>query len=158
MVHRFDATLAPGGAISRLIPLLALGALLTACHDAERSLAPRSGGRQFSLSATQAVNGKIAFHSTRDGDFQIYVMRSEEHTSELQSRLHLVCRLLLEKKKKTEILHSAASNASRTLPLKHERTMIRPLQLPPTDTLTQQIQHVTIVTALDSLPCPGMTR
>src|SRR2546422_4140594 len=28
--------------------------------------------------------------------------RSEEHTSELQSRLHLVCRLLLEKKKKQE--------------------------------------------------------
>src|SRR2546422_8373631 len=28
--------------------------------------------------------------------------RSEEHTSELQSRLHLVCRLLLEKKKKSE--------------------------------------------------------
>src|SRR2546429_4276357 len=28
------------------------------------------------------------------------VGRSEEHTSELQSRLHLVCRLLLEKKKK----------------------------------------------------------
>src|SRR2546422_6876141 len=31
-------------------------------------------------------------------------MRSEEHTSELQSRLHLVCRLLLEKKKKKLIL------------------------------------------------------
>src|SRR2546429_4939627 len=31
-------------------------------------------------------------------------MRSEEHTSELQSRLHLVCRLLLEKKKKNGIL------------------------------------------------------
>src|SRR2546422_6277458 len=30
-------------------------------------------------------------------------MRSEEHTSELQSRLHLVCRLLLEKKKKEHI-------------------------------------------------------
>src|SRR2546422_1344144 len=29
--------------------------------------------------------------------------RSEEHTSELQSRLHLVCRLLLEKKKKEKI-------------------------------------------------------
>src|SRR5687768_17733706 len=29
-------------------------------------------------------------------------VRSEEHTSELQSRLHLVCRLLLEKKKKKE--------------------------------------------------------
>src|SRR2546422_11555200 len=32
------------------------------------------------------------------------VNRSEEHTSELQSRLHLVCRLLLEKKKK--LMHS----------------------------------------------------
>src|SRR2546429_7134672 len=31
------------------------------------------------------------------------VPRSEEHTSELQSRLHIVCRLLLEKKKKYEI-------------------------------------------------------
>src|SRR2546422_7758816 len=31
------------------------------------------------------------------------VQRSEEHTSELQSRLHLVCRLLLEKKKKKDI-------------------------------------------------------
>src|SRR2546429_5648019 len=31
----------------------------------------------------------------------IETMRSEEHTSELQSRLHLVCRLLLEKKKNT---------------------------------------------------------
>src|SRR2546422_2072145 len=30
--------------------------------------------------------------------------RSEEHTSELQSRLHLVCRLLLEKKKKINII------------------------------------------------------
>src|SRR2546422_3344058 len=29
--------------------------------------------------------------------------RSEEHTSELQSRLHLVCRLLLEKKKKKKL-------------------------------------------------------
>src|SRR5687768_18358356 len=31
--------------------------------------------------------------------------RSEEHTSELQSRLHLVCRLLLEKKKQTITSH-----------------------------------------------------
>src|SRR2546422_6745639 len=30
----------------------------------------------------------------------VLLLRSEEHTSELQSRLHLVCRLLLEKKKK----------------------------------------------------------
>src|SRR2546422_1954325 len=31
---------------------------------------------------------------------RLHLERSEEHTSELQSRLHLVCRLLLEKKKK----------------------------------------------------------
>src|SRR2546422_8040489 len=44
-----------------------------------------------------------AFHISED-DRKRYgnssVGRSEEHTSELQSRLHLVCRLLLEKKKK----------------------------------------------------------
>src|SRR2546422_8300796 len=34
--------------------------------------------------------------------------RSEEHTSELQSRLHLVCRLLLEKKKKKNRTITAA--------------------------------------------------
>src|SRR3989442_3031289 len=33
--------------------------------------------------------------------------RSEEHTSELQSRPHLVCRLLLEKKKEIHSVHSA---------------------------------------------------
>src|SRR2546422_7941461 len=37
----------------------------------------------------------------RDPDGDRRPRRSEEHTSELQSRLHLVCRLLLEKKKKT---------------------------------------------------------
>src|SRR2546422_3410854 len=36
--------------------------------------------------------------------------RSEEHTSELQSRLHLVCRLLLEKKKKKKIISAAREN------------------------------------------------
>src|SRR3989449_11468108 len=35
--------------------------------------------------------------------------RSEEHTSELQSRLHLVCRLLLEKKKNTDRNYDRAS-------------------------------------------------
>src|SRR5437870_5327557 len=35
-----------------------------------------------------------------EGQYVIANLRSEEHTSELQSRGHLVCRLLLEKKKK----------------------------------------------------------
>src|SRR2546422_5578932 len=39
--------------------------------------------------------------------------RSEEHTSELQSRLHLVCRLLLEKKK-TKTKNLSPSTARRT--------------------------------------------
>src|SRR3712207_7035619 len=36
-------------------------------------------------------------------------VRSEEHTSELQSRQYLVCRLLLEKKKNTSITHSTST-------------------------------------------------
>src|SRR2546422_2322105 len=42
----------------------------------------------------------------------VLAVRSEEHTSELQSRLHLVCRLLLEKKK----THHATSAAGRWPP------------------------------------------
>src|SRR5690554_720465 len=39
-------------------------------------------------------------------------LRSEEHTSELQSRPHLVCRLLLEKKKKKEHKYNTATDNS----------------------------------------------
>src|SRR5438477_5397473 len=50
--------------------------------------------------------------------------RSEEHTSELQSHVNLVCRLLLEKKKKearpqpgpTELLHASTQSSSHVLP------------------------------------------
>src|SRR2546429_4535150 len=35
------------------------------------------------------------------GRYEALLTKSEEHTSELQSRLHLVCRLLLEKKKRS---------------------------------------------------------
>src|SRR3712207_7187910 len=38
--------------------------------------------------------------------------RSEEHTSELQSRQYLVCRLLLEKKKKLQLLHLTLTSIS----------------------------------------------
>src|SRR2546422_5092208 len=47
------------------------------------------------------VNGQVfALFVITDAVAQAH--RSEEHTSELQSRLHLVCRLLLEKKKNRE--------------------------------------------------------
>src|SRR3712207_8877351 len=39
--------------------------------------------------------------SGESGDVELPLLRSEEHTSELQSRQYLVCRLLLEKKKFT---------------------------------------------------------
>src|SRR2546429_5921636 len=42
-----------------------------------------------------------------------FLLRSEEHTSELQSRLHLVCRLLLEKKKK-KIKYAYADTSEET--------------------------------------------
>src|SRR2546422_7524421 len=48
---------------------------------------------------SQAGFPVVGVASTIDNDLN----RSEEHTSELQSRLHLVCRLLLEKKKKNKI-------------------------------------------------------
>src|SRR2546422_6644724 len=50
----------------------------------------RAGGRRHDDSVGRVLTHLVAVH------------RSEEHTSELQSRLHLVCRLLLEKKKEDE--------------------------------------------------------
>src|SRR2546422_8625264 len=47
--------------------------------------------------------------------------RSEEHTSELQSRLHLVCRLLLEKKKKQQ---SSGRLANQRTSTPHRRSHI----------------------------------
>src|SRR3989449_7208685 len=50
------------------------------------------------LQAARLALGKRVGGENREADR----VRSEEHTSELQSRLHLVCRLLLEKKKNKE--------------------------------------------------------
>src|SRR2546422_5427845 len=44
------------------------------------------------------------------------LLRSEEHTSELQSRLHLVCRLLLEKKKKSKVTNQLNEHSRDTRP------------------------------------------
>src|SRR2546422_756849 len=63
-------------------------------HRVQRVPATESSGRTHTSTATVAVLPEA-------DDVQVEVNeRSEEHTSELQSRLHLVCRLLLEKKKK----------------------------------------------------------
>src|SRR5687768_18542283 len=55
--------------------------------DAPRRSEPRGAGAADDLHAAVGTALRVA-------------VRSEEHTSELQSRLHLVCRLLLEKKKR----------------------------------------------------------
>src|SRR4029434_3924615 len=51
------------------------------------------------------------------------VTRSEEHTSELQSHLNLVCRLLLEKKKYTTTERRSDTNTHRYLQLKSDTHM-----------------------------------
>src|SRR3989449_7878816 len=56
------------------------------------------GGRLF----PRAEPG-LGEHAGAHPALELDVVRSEEHTSELQSRLHLVCRLLLEKKKKLRL-------------------------------------------------------
>src|SRR5690554_4859074 len=53
-------------------------------------------------SGVRLDNGYYKNFRISSQDERVEVSRSEEHTSELQSRPHLVCRLLLEKKKKTD--------------------------------------------------------
>src|SRR2546422_5958701 len=59
-----------------------------------------------SASRRSHASTRCSSNSTRKASLR----RSEEHTSELQSRLHLVCRLLLEKKKKKNSKHSKDLN------------------------------------------------
>src|SRR2546422_6913420 len=53
--------------------------------------------------------------------------RSEEHTSELQSRLHLVCRLLLEKKKKKQVKQKGYADATTQPRQDHQHTKGTPV-------------------------------
>src|SRR3989449_6811967 len=57
-----------------------------------------SSGDQTVIAAAISELARNILMYARRGEIALNV-RSEEHTSELQSRLHLVCRLLLEKKK-----------------------------------------------------------
>src|SRR5687768_18012288 len=73
------------------------------------------------------LSGPLMIPNLYDGHNRTFFMvnyegrrrrRSEEHTSELQSRLHLVCRLLLEKKKTRTSIQSTqlSSHPSATTP------------------------------------------
>src|SRR5687768_18381676 len=57
-----------------------------------------------SAAAVGSLNTRLTSKpAMRPASLVAWRIRSEEHTSELQSRLHLVCRLLLEKKKKKNL-------------------------------------------------------
>src|SRR5436305_11854544 len=61
---------------------------------------------------TSRYTGRLQFgRQTRQGQFR----RSEEHTSELQSRPHLVCRLLLEKKHKKDYKEKTNNASNRSI-------------------------------------------
>src|SRR5690625_5744747 len=67
----------------------------------ELGLSVTEAARRLGLSRvalSRVINGKAAISTDLASRLE---QRSEEHTSELQSRGHLVCRLLLEKKKKS---------------------------------------------------------
>src|SRR5437868_7529677 len=58
--------------------------------------------RKLAPLAHRAVAANTRATAPRRGELERKLDRSEEHTSELQSRLDLVCRLLLEKKKRQQ--------------------------------------------------------
>src|SRR2546429_4426892 len=70
------------------------------CHECHwKVVVPIQPDRATTDQATHSGKG------TTTGQTLLAQRRSEEHTSELQSRLHLVCRLLLEKKKNNTVSH-----------------------------------------------------
>src|SRR2546422_2185657 len=70
-------------------------------QSAPPPVAAADGFRGYTL-GSDAARVEVIEYSDFECPFcaSFATVRSEEHTSELQSRLHLVCRLLLEKKKK----------------------------------------------------------
>src|SRR2546425_3431006 len=66
-----------------------------------RTLRKRAVYRAGHLELKAQSSSRLIPHRLPDGVFSSSQQRSEEHTSELQSLAYLVCRLLLEKKKKT---------------------------------------------------------
>src|SRR5699024_3490927 len=81
------------------MPAVFSSLLLTFIKSLEDFGNPMIIGGDFSVLATEAYMTITGRNDLRNGGLLADSMRSEEHTSELQSRFDLVCRLLLEKKK-----------------------------------------------------------
>src|SRR5947207_10612963 len=80
---------------------LAAGSPLFPYTTLFRSAGGAAPTQQTQTGAPPAPSQRLGPTGTRAGD-EATLMRSEEHTSELQSHSDLVCRLLLEKKKKAQ--------------------------------------------------------
>src|SRR5690606_40104036 len=97
LVHTpLSATLFPYTTLFRSIRALVLAGLPTT-----RTLMLRLATSLIALPCTEKMAALASSRSLRSMPGPRGRARSEEHTSELQSRENLVCRLLLEKKKKT---------------------------------------------------------
>src|SRR2546422_7801934 len=106
--YRSDAlTQEPGGCVERVLvsrqpiyrtDMAVLGYELL-FRDSEINRASFSDGDQATAEVILNTFMDIGLQEVVGQDLAFINFRSEEHTSELQSRLHLVCRLLLEKKK-----------------------------------------------------------
>src|SRR2546422_7358481 len=77
--------------------------------------------RSFGDSITDGTHTTL---NINDRWMNVLSRRSEEHTSELQSRLHLVCRLLLEKKKKKTQQRHIADHYLEHIPETHYRHIV----------------------------------
>jgi WD40 repeat protein len=62
---------------ARITPFLMLGAVLASCREPNQPGLTEGSRPQFSQTAANGSAGKIAFHSNRDGNFQIYVMNPD---------------------------------------------------------------------------------
>src|SRR5260370_32104775 len=85
----------------------------TTLFRSDRSERVTSACEQMPSSMSATSSSVVGCHcnvlDTSPGSRQLSLTRSEEHTSELQSHLNLVCRLLLEKKKKHNTCESRAT-------------------------------------------------
>src|SRR5471030_2537942 len=101
-----------------------LGPLLVGRGEPVRVVTRDPNGAAARLTGVELMTGDVtrpedarrAVEGARDGPPGI---RSEEHTSELQSLRHLVCRLLLEKKKKNTHTPPIQNNKQKSQPTHH---------------------------------------
>src|SRR5437899_4070552 len=97
-MHRFSARSEHGNTLPELLVVLVLiGAMASIAVPLLLSYLPSATANYAARELQSGLNrAKLMAVTTRQA-------RSEEHTSELQSLRHLVCRLLLEKKKQIQL-------------------------------------------------------